>query len=161
MGRMYTVTFDGQTIANADGDYDWFEVSPADDKPVRLWGLYMSQTSDLGDAAEEILTWQVIRGHATSGSGAPVTPSAEPLNPSTAAEGFAVEVLNDVVATTGTPIDLHSGGWNVRIPLEFWWTPETTPYASQGQTTILIRQLDTAADDLTGVSGTLYVEELG
>ncbi len=160
MGRVYVVSFDGGSILNADGDIDWFEITPADDKPIRLLGLFMSQTSDLGDTNEEVLTWKVLRGHTTSGSGG-VTPTIDSIDPIDAAAGFTAEALNDVVASVATPDEGHTGGWNIRIPLEVFWTPETAMSASQANTIIVIRQIDTAADDLTGVSGTLYVEELG
>jgi hypothetical protein len=160
MGRIYAVTFDGGSLLNADGDIDWFEITPADEKPVRLLGLFMAQTSDLGDAAEEVLVWNVLRGHTTSGSGG-VTPTIDVVKGTDSAAGFTAEAINDVVASVATPDELHTGGWNVRIPLEFFWTPETAPEASQANTTIVVRQITTAADDLTGVGGTLYVEELG
>jgi hypothetical protein len=42
----------------------------------------------------------------------------------------------------------------------FWWTPETTPEATQGDTTMLIR-LETAPADSITFDGTLYVAEFG
>ena len=159
MGRLYTVEFSGGSILNADGDIDWFEITPGDDRPVAVHGLFMSQTSDLGDAEEEILQWQVIRGHTTTGSGG-LAPTIEAVVANDAAATFTTEGLNDTVATSGTVDNGPVVGWNVRIPLEFWWSPETRPTASQANTLLVIRQLAAATDDLTGVAGTLYVEEL-
>ncbi len=160
MGRMYTVEFSAASLLAADTDIDWFELTPATNKPLKLWGLFMNQTSDLGDANEESLTWQVIRGHTTSGSGG-TSPTVRALDRSGATAGFTAEAVNDVVATVGTVHNLHTGGWNIRMEKEFWWLPELRPTVSAADTTIVIRQLDTVNDDLTGVSGTLYVEEEG
>ena len=160
MGRVYAVTFDGGTITAADTDVDWFEITPADDKPVRILGLFMAQLSDVGDAAEEILAWKILRGHTTSGSGG-VTPTIDPVNPADSAAGFTAEANNDVIASVVTPDEGHSGGWNIRVPLELFWTPETAMQATQANTTIVVRQLTTVGSTLTGVIGTLYVEEFG
>ena len=160
MGRVYAVTFDGETITAADTDVDWFEIVPADDKPIKILGLEIAQLSDVGDAAEEILAWKIIRGHATSGSGG-VTPTIVPMKPGDSAAGFTAEGNNDVIASTGSPVDGPTGGWNIRIPLEKFWTPETGFEASQAQTNLVVRQLTTVGSTLTGVAATLYVEEFG
>ncbi len=66
MGRVYSVNFENVAVTALQ---DLFEISPADDKPVRILGLFLSQSTELGDAAEEMLRIQVIRGHNTGGSG--------------------------------------------------------------------------------------------
>ena len=67
MARIYTVQFDNVSVSAAQ---DLFEITPADDKPVDIVGLFLSQTgvADVGDAAEELLPVQIIRGFTTSGS---------------------------------------------------------------------------------------------
>ena len=159
MGRVYAVVFNGGSLLVADGDIDWFEITPADEKPVRILGLFMAQTSEVADAEEEILIWQILRGHTTSGSGG-VTPTKDPLKPLDIAAGFTAESLNDVIASTVTPQECGIGGWNVRVPLEVFWTPETAAEATQANTTIVVRQLTTVGSNITGVAGCLYVEEL-
>ncbi len=160
MGRVYAVTFDGATITAADTDVDWFEITPADDKPVKILGLAIAQTSDVGDAAEEILIYKIIRGHATTGSGG-VVPTIVPMKPGDSAAGFTAEGNNDAIASAGTPVDGPTGGWNIRIPMEQLWTPETGFECQQTQTLIVVRQLTTVGSTLTGVAATLYVEEFG
>jgi hypothetical protein len=155
------VTFEAQTYANASGDYDAFEITPADDKPVALHSLYLSNVgvaADAGDAQEEIVRVAVIRGFTSSGSGG-AAPTPSPLGPIDTASGFTAETMNSTVATTGTSVVLHADGWNIRIPYAMVWTPETRPIATQANTTILVRLANTVTDDVT-VSGTLYVEEL-
>lgn len=156
LGRIYSVSFENVAVTAAQ---DFFEISPADDKPVALHALYLAQTTELGDAAEEGLRLKVIRGHATSGSGGSA-PTPRPLNPNDAAAGFAAEVNNTTIASAGTGVDLHADAWNVRIPYVVVWTPETRPQASQGNGTIVVRLMAAPADSVT-VSGTLYLEEVG
>ena len=112
----------------------------------------------MGDAAEELLRIKVIRGHSTGGSGGS-TPTPAPLNPSDAAAGFVSDVNNTTIATGGTAVDLFAYQFNIRSGLEFFWTPETMPMASQANTTILVRLMAAPADALT-MAGTLYVEEV-
>lgn len=66
MGRMYAVTFENVAVTVAQ---DLFEISPADDKPVLIHAVYVSQSSDMGDVQEELLRVTIKRGHTTSGSG--------------------------------------------------------------------------------------------
>lgn len=155
MARVYSVEFNNVAVTAAQ---DFFEISPADDHPVVILGVHIDQSSDFGDAAEEILRWQVIRGFTTSGSvGSAATP--RPMDPGDAAASFAAEVNNTTLANTGTSVNLHSGAFNVRAGLAMWWPPETTPVANQGNTTIVVRLVAAPADSLT-MSGTLYVAEL-
>ena len=155
MGRLYSVEFEGVAVT---AQVDFFELTPADDKPIALWGLFLSQSSDVGDAAEEILRVRIIRGHATSGSGG-ATPTPAPLNHIDTAAGFTAETNNTTIASTGTPINLHSDAFNIRTGLQLIFPPELRPQASQANTTIVVRLMAAPTDSLT-MSGTLYVEEL-
>jgi hypothetical protein len=156
-GRIYTVVFGAVSISAAQ---DAFEITPADDKPVELVGITFDQTGvgDVGDAAEELLRWTVIRGHTTSGSGGSA-PTPRPTQRNDAAAGFAAEVNNTTIASVGTAVTLHEGAFNVRAGMIFWWPPGCEPSAGQGDTTIVVR-LPAPADAIT-ISGTLYVRELG
>lgn len=154
IGRVYSVTFSAVSVAAAQ---DLFEITPADDKPVEIVGIELGQTSDAGDAADEVLQISIIRGHATSGSGGSA-PTPAPLNPNDAAAGFTSEVNNTTIASTGTAVTLQTGCWNVRAGYINWFPDGARPTASQGNTTIVVRQT-TPADAIT-MSGTLYVREL-
>lgn len=158
MGRVYSVIFSAVSVSAAQ---DLFEISPADDKPVKLKGFSIAQTgsSDVGDAAEEMLKLAVIRGHSTGGSGGSA-PTPRPLNPSDAAAGFAAEVNNTTIASSGTGVTLHEGAFNVRGPYDFWWPDGMEPSATQANTTIVLRMASAPADAIT-ISGTLYVIEEG
>lgn len=159
MGRMYSVVHTG-TMAAASGDIDLVEILPADDKPVKLRGWCLSQTTEVGDAAEEGLRISVIRLGATvtSGNGTAATPS--PMDSADAAAGFAAETGGATVATTlGTTTILGEYGWNIRnSPFDYWY-PDAAfcPKVKQGEA-LVIRQQTTAADDYTG-HFTFYFEE--
>jgi hypothetical protein len=156
VGRLYAVSFEGTAVTAA---VDFFEVRPASNKPVALHSLYLSQSSDVADAAEEILRIKVIRGHTTTGSGGS-TPTPAPLNQTDTAAGFSAETLNTTIAADGTGVDLHADCFNIRAGLALVWPPDARPQAGAGNTSIVVRLMAAPADSLT-MSGTLIVEELG
>lgn len=156
MGRIYAVDIAPSAITVAA---DLIELTPADDKPIIVHGFGVLQTTDTGDAAEEIIGVLWVRGHTASGTGG-TTVTPRPLNPSDAAAGFTAESLNTTAASAGTTVNLQRHGWNVRIPTEIVYTPETRPQASQANTTLVLRMAAAPADSIT-VSGYVVVEELG
>lgn len=148
-------------MATAGGDADLLELLPADDKPVRLRGIMLSQISEVADAAEEGLRISILRLPATvtSGSGgSAVTPA--PVDSADAAAGVAAECNNATVATTtGTAVTLAEFGWNIRLsPLDLWFPdPAFAPKAKQGEA-LIVRSQTTPADDIT-VQLTFWIEE--
>lgn len=159
MSRFYTVTFENVSVAAAQ---DFFEVSPADDKPVKVWGWEIDNvggTADAGDAQEEFWRLLLRRGHTTGGSGG-TAPTPVPVVSTDGAAGFTAEVNNTTIASVGTTKDIWAGGLNVRIPGPLFLPPELVPAVSQADTTIVLRLLSTPADAVT-LSGTIWVEELG
>jgi hypothetical protein len=156
VSRVYTVQFDNVSCSAIQ---DFFEITPADDKPVDILGLFLSQTgvADVGDAAEECLPVQIIRGYTTSGSGGSA-PTPAPVDSIDTAAGFSSEVNNTTVANTGTAVIVHSDNFNVRVGYQNWWPDGCTPGASQANTTIVVRLTRAPADAIT-LSGTLYVRE--
>lgn len=119
----------------------------------------LSQASDLGDAAEEILRIQVIRAHTVSGSGG-TTATPRPVNGTAdSAAGATAETNNTTIANTGTGIPLFSHAFNIRAGLEHYFPPECRPGANQGDTTIVVRLMAAPTDSLT-MSGTLFFEEM-
>lgn len=154
--RIYTVEFEAVAVA---AQVDFFELTPADDKPVEILGLFLSQSTDAGDAQDELIRYRVIRGHATSGSGG-AAPTPRPVKRSDGAAGFAAETCNTTIASAGTALNLHSDTFNVRSGLQLW-VPDTLEWeATQADTTIVVRLMAAPADSLT-MSGTLYVREMG
>lgn len=159
MGRIYYVAYTG-TLTAAGGNADLLEVLPADDKPVKLRGLVLSQTSEVGDAAEEGLQVVVKRLAATvtSGNGTAVTPA--PVDSADAAFGGTAECNSATIATTtGATTNLAYLGWNIRnSPFEFWWPdPAMAPKAKQGEG-LFVTCDTTPADDIT-INLTFIIEE--
>jgi hypothetical protein len=70
MSRIYSIPLSG-TYTSAGTDTDLLEILPADDKPVKLLGFAIGQTSEVGDATEEGVRISVIRLPATVTSAAP------------------------------------------------------------------------------------------
>lgn len=158
IGRIYTVNFANVSISTLQ---DLFELTPADDKPLEIVGLFLTQVgnADVGDAQEELLRFSIIRGYTTSGSGGSA-PTPAPVKRSDSASGFTVEVNNTTVATAGTPVVIHEDAFNVRAGYANWWPLGAEPDASQANTTLVIR-LNAAPADAITLSGTLYVREYG
>lgn len=161
MPRMYRVPYTG-TITNAGGDTDLMALTPADDKPIRLVGWMIGQSSEVGDAAEENLrlTLRHMTATVTVTGGTGVTPVANrPGTGDIVAAGLTATAHSTTVATTsGTSTIMEELAWNVRnSPWERWFPEETRPVALQGEY-IILRQESTAADDYV-LELTLFVEE--
>src|SRR4051812_14792497 len=107
MPRMYRVPYTG-TLANASGDIDLMALTPADDKPIRLAGWILGQSSEVGDAQEENvrLTLRHMTATVTVTGGSSVTPVANrPGTADVAAAGFTATANSSTVATTsGTSV---------------------------------------------------------
>src|SRR6266550_9117845 len=102
MSRMYRVPYTG-TITNAGGDTDLMALTPADDKPIRLVGWFLGQSSEFGDAQEESLriTLRHMTATVTVTGGTGVTPVANrPGTADVAAAGFTATANSTTVATT-------------------------------------------------------------
>lgn len=140
------------TLTNAGGNNDLLELTPADDKPIRLRRFMIGQSSEVGDTAEEGLRITVRRLGATvtSGSGGG-SPSVEVPDSALGTPGVTAEALNTTVATTSGANDiLFDGIWNIRqSPLELVWPePDKAPCA-RGAEVLVIRCETTPADDIT------------
>jgi hypothetical protein len=134
---MHCATYHG-TITNAGGNVDLFSVQPADDVPVRVRGVLLSQISEVSDAAEEGLQITVNRLPATftvgSGGGA-VTATKNLDNYAGGAVWQATVRANDttVATTSGTLEEVGAFGWNERnSPYDFFYPDERfAPASSQ------------------------------
>ncbi len=159
MARRYAVPYTG-TFTNTGGNADLLELLPADDKPVKLIGFLLSQTSEVGDTAEEGIRISVVRLGATvtSSNGTSVTPV--PLDSADTAAGFTAECNGATVATTnGTTTVVMEMGWNIRNSPYEWWAPDVSlaPKCKGGEG-LFVRAETTPADDIT-VCLTFWVEE--
>jgi len=124
-----------------------------------LWEFGIGQTSDSGDAAEELLRIRVRRqtGTFTVGSGGAAVTVVR-THEGDAATSLTVR-RNDTTPATGTFETLVPLVWNVRIPLEKIWTPENAP--TFFGTSDLIIDLPAAPADALSCNAYAEVEELG
>lgn len=154
---VYTVSFDQQTIAAASGDYDLFELVPADDKPIEIVAISLGNKSEVGDAQDEMLAISIVRGNTTSSNGTSATP--QPLDPSDGAASFTAETVGSTPATAGTSVSLVVDTFNVRGGWMLILPEAMRPKVSQANTGMYVRLTTAALDDLT-LSGTCWVREL-
>lgn len=159
MGRIYTVSYTG-TVTNAGGNCDLLELAPAAQKPCKLRGFSLAQTSEVADAAEEGMSISIMRMAATVTSGNGTSTTGIPMDSANVAAGFTAECNGATVATSsGATVILAEYGWNIRnSPYEIWFPdPEFAPKAKSAEF-LFVRQNTTAADDYTGCF-TFWIEE--
>ncbi len=160
----FASTFENVAVAATQ---DLFELIPASGTAVKLHGVYLYNVgTDVGDAQEEMLRITVRRlsGY-TSGSGG----STDYPTSLDQAGGFAraaAETNNTTKATlTDNDSRLRAAGWNIRMPFELIWTPETRPVIGydidQGSASLVVVRLEANPADSITMSGTLEFEELG
>lgn len=146
MPRCYTVSLAPTSITVATTDL--IALASADDVPIKVRAIRVWQTSDVGDAQDEVITVQLVRGNTTAGSGgATATPS--PKNPKDAAAATTVRVGDTTAATTGTTTVPYQSGWNVRAPLEIIFPEDMMPGSDQGTGFLVLRIGAAPADAIT------------
>lgn len=153
MGFIYSAPMDAAAVTLAT---DLFHVTATADSPVLVHMLELGQTTDLGDAAEEVLRIGVYRA-VTGGSGGVAATEVAYNHASNPAVTAAVLTNNTTASTAGTLLQIIT--WNIRIPTQWWWTPETRVRIDAGEDPLAFRLLTAPTDSVT-VSGTLVWEEL-
>jgi len=153
---IFAANFSAQAVTTAT---DLHEITPVVDRPVVIYGLTVGQTTDLGDAAEEVLMIGVYRD-ATAGSGG--TAATEYVYNNTAVTTTITAAVRQLgtASTGGTLIDIIP--WNIRSPLFWFPIPELRPkfsnIAAEGPTSTF-RLIAAPADSIT-ISSTLYWTEI-
>lgn len=138
---------------------DIFEILAGTNKPVALLGWELGYTSEVGDAEEEFITWELLRitGSPTSGSGGN-TSAAQPVDPNDGADAATVESGNTTKLSGGTSSALAYFAVNVRVPHLFMPVPEGRILIDQG-TRLVLTEATTPADSVTGPYGYVLLEE--
>ena len=155
MSGVYTVQFTAVAVTAAQ---DLFEIVAASGKPVVLLGFGLSQSTELGDTAEEQLSIVVKSGQTTSGSGgSSVTPVAN--DSSQAAASFTAEANNTTKASAGTIVTHYPYNWNVRMPLDILY-PEPMQLLMAASRRMTIELVGAPTDSIT-ISGYAVVQEIG
>ena len=156
MGRKYWVDLTPTAVTLA---VDLLEILPADDKPIKIVSLALGQSSDVGDAQDEVISVYWLRGNTGVGAGgSAVTP--RPCGLSDVAAGFAAKAFNTTPAASGTSVILPRHAFNVRGGIERPYTPDEMFETSQANTSLVLRMAAAPADSLT-IFGSVCVEEFG
>ena len=154
---IYAANFSAQAITTAT---DLFEITVAADRPIVVYGMQLGQTTDLGDAAEEVLMIGLYRDVTAGSTGTAATEYAYTNVSSAAANTAAVVTLRGTASTGGTLIDIIP--WNIRIPLQWFPIPEMRPkfsnLAAEGPVSSF-RLIAAPADSITA-SGVVYWAEM-
>jgi hypothetical protein len=152
---MYTAVFNNVAVAAIQ---DLFELVAPADSIVVLHDIHLSQNTDVGDAAEEVLRIELTSGHTTSGSGgSAVTPVPVQLQDS--AFGGTCESNNTTQASAGTIVTHYVWNWNIRVGFDRIFTPETRPVIAPSRRMCL--ELPAAPADSVTMSGSITFEEIG
>lgn len=154
-GRIYTAQFNGVA---ATAQQDFFEIVAGSAGIIRIHELGLSQLTEVADAAEEMLLVLLKSGSTTTGSGGSA-PSKVARLFGDAASGATVAANNTTKATAGTIVTHYAWNWNIRVPFQMIWTPETRPVLSPSRRGT-VELATTPADSIT-MGGYLVWEEIG
>lgn len=150
MGRMYTAQFSEVAVT---AQQDLFQIE-ANTVPVILHAIFLSQTSDVGDAAAENLSIRICRvTDVVTNDIAEVK-----LDPASAAALADLAVNETTELVTGLEV-IHSEAWNIALPFVWMPPPEMRIVVKVGDA-VVVNLNKTPADEVT-MSGTLYFEEVG
>jgi len=138
---------------------DIFELNVASTKVVKLLEVHLSQLTEIGDAQEEMLLVQVKEGATTSGSGGNTGVAAVPAVKGDAAYAGTLETHNTTKASAGTIVTHLQMNWNVRVPLDIIFTPETV-IVLPPSARLTIELATTPTDSIT-FGGYIVFEEIG
>jgi hypothetical protein len=155
--RTYTAPI---SIAAHTAQVDVFELLTAAGKPVELLCVEFGQSTELGDAQDEVipLVLKRVTGAPTSGSGGSA-PTFVPVNPNDTAAGVTLEIGNTTKLTGGTSTELARFSWNVRAG--FLYLPiEEVRIVVDAATRLVLEEVGTPTDSITGPIGRIVVREL-
>jgi hypothetical protein len=134
---------------------DVFELTCPSTCRAEFLMMELGQTTDLGDAQEEVLRIGLYRGATAGATGTALT--EQPFADSNDGPAEATVVANRGTASTGGTL-LQIITWNIRIPTQWIWIPEMRP-VTEISTVSTFRLLTAPTDSIT-ISGTLIWREL-
>ena len=155
MSRIYTAQFNGVAVT---AQQDLFEIVAPSTGVVLIHELGLSQLTEIKDAEEEMLLILLKSGQTTTGSGGSA-PTKVPRLFGDAAASATVAANNTTKATAGTIVTHYNWHWNVRVPFQMIWTPETRPVLSPSRRGTV--ELATTPADSVTVGGYIVWEAIG
>lgn len=151
MGRVYTASVSEVAVSAAQ---DLFEITAPATGMVRILSARWGQSSDAGDAAAELLPFNITR-YASTGSGGS-TPTPVPHSVGHAATGVTVEANNTTQGTT--PTVLMSDAWNVQAGYLYQPPPEEQILVPPSG--LIAIEFPSAPADAITISASVTFEEL-
>lgn len=150
MGRIYSVSF---TEVAVTAQQDLFQIE-AVTVPAIIHAVYLSQTSDVGDAAAESLS---ILFRRVTDALTNVTAEAQ-LDTGDAAANADLNVNDTTELVTGAQT-VHAEAWNIAMSFVYLPPPELRIVVPVDD--VLVVNLNTTPADSITMSGTMYFEEIG
>lgn len=155
LGQMFTAQFNAVAATLAQ---DLFELVAPATGVVLIHEIGISQSTEIADAQEEQLSLLSKSGSTTSGSGGSAVTPVPRLFAGTAFGGTC-EANNTTKASVGTIVTHLAWNWNVRMPFQHIYTPESRPVLSPSRRWTL--ELVAAPADSITLSGYLVFEFIG
>lgn len=158
MGHVHSACFVAVAVTAAQ---DAFSILTPAGASIQLLEITLSQSSDFGDAQDELLPWSIKRGATSAGSGGSApTISITPNGGQSPASGCTVHANDTTAANTGTIYTLKADAFNVRAGLIWMPTPKITELFFVAPSTRIVLGIAAPADSLT-MHGTITWEEFG
>ena len=159
MGRIFSARFEdiAKTVIG-----DIFSLASPTSGVGVLHQIDLAQSTETGDAAEEMLTLRIVTGNTTVGNTNGTAPTAIPFQLGDVPT-VTVRANDDVEVSGGTQVIKYSTSWNVRVPWLYLPTPETRIHFNEliaGTTTFLALQVITTPADSISMTGTIIWEEV-
>ncbi len=155
MGRFYSSVFQAVAVT---AQQDLLSLLAPAASIIKVHYFSCGQSSDAGDAQDELLRIRIQRGMTTVGSGG-TAPAMNPIEAQNTMAALATARANDTTAATaGTITQIWEECFNVRAGYIYMPTPELRPTIAVS-TRLAFNLVTTPADSLT-MSGTIIWEEM-
>lgn len=156
MGRIYRLPLVRTAVTVA---VDLAEILTAATHVVFIHEIEVTQSTEIGDAQEEMLQLSWKSGQTTSGSGGNTGVTPIPQMIGDAAHGMTVETFNTTKATAGTIVTHAVWDFNVRVGFSKVFTPETRLFIPPSTRATL--ELVAAPTDSVTIGGQICLEVIG
>jgi hypothetical protein len=153
LGFLYSASFTATAVTTAT---DIFHLTVTADKPLLLHKFVCAQTTDLGDAAEEVLIIGLYRT-VTGGSGGTALTEEDFTDTDQPTAGTAVLAVNTSFSTGGSLVEVIP--WNIRVPCLWLPPPEHRTRFDSSEDPVAFRLVAAPADSIT-MSATVLWEEI-
>jgi hypothetical protein len=155
-GRIYRIPLVRTAVSAA---VDFADILTAAGHVLWVHEIELNQSTEVGDAQEEMLqiAWRV--GNTTAGTGGNSGVTAHPQMVGDSASGLTIGTFRTTKATAGTAISNPIWDWPVRTRFEKIFTPEIQLFLPPGTRGCL--ELVTAPADVMTIGGTITVEIMG